>query len=109
VINKKVLRKHKLNDAQHTDGCPPYDTDIDKQAQLLDIIDENNVNIQTLCKNHGKEPPTQIKIAYDVARNKLRADIGYDEYYTNSLERSASTVLNEWFEEIQKQVESGNS
>ncbi|KAB2927388.1 MAG: DUF600 domain-containing protein [Leptonema illini] len=109
VVNNVLLEKHKLNDVGRAGSDQVYDTSTDRQFRLLRIIDEDIQRIDTVCKEHGKEPPTQIKIAYDVARNKLRADFGYDEYYTNSPERSATTVLNEWFEEIQKQIKSGNS
>ena len=43
--------------------------------------------------------PTEMKLTYDVIKNKLETTYSYDLKFTN-LSKSASEVFDEWFEEV---------
>ena len=42
--------------------------------------------------------PTQIKLVYDVAANRLNADYKYDIIFSNYKKKTAYDVLEEWYQ-----------
>ena len=95
-INDRILKKHKLNDAEN--GFV-YDVSINVQKQVIQILNEDMSKIKELCASNNRPMPTQIKLKYDVISRKVNADYSYDVKYSDSVDKSANDVLNEWFDE----------
>ena len=62
-INDNIVRKHKLNDAIdiETEGFR-YDTSVERQKGVMNIINDDIEKIYKLCKEYKREMPTEIKI-----------------------------------------------
>ncbi|GEN34883.1 DUF600 domain-containing protein [Aneurinibacillus danicus] len=102
-INNCVVQKHKLNDAVQRFGDKSeylYDVSRDRQIAMLDIANENLRKIYDLCRELNREMPTEMKLVYDVANNKLDATYSYDLKYSNDPEKISSHIFDEWFVEM---------
>lgn len=103
-INGKVVNRGQLNDAINlkTSGFR-YDTSTDVQRQTLRIILDDIADINKLCKKYDRPMPTEMKLIYDVKRNKLSVSYRYDLVYSHTKDKYATDVVEEWFEEIKKE------
>jgi hypothetical protein len=98
-INGEVVRKHKLNEAIDNYEFQ-YDTSIERQKGVMNIINENIEEMIKLCEEHNKDMPSEIKIIYNVHNNSLKAEYKYDLVYSNQADKTADEVSMEWFEQI---------
>lgn len=97
-IGSSVIERHRLNDLQGY----VYDTSIQRQKACMDILVEDVQKLITVCNEHGREMPTEIKLIYDVNNNKINANYDYEEKYSFSDAKTADDIAEEWFEEIKK-------
>jgi len=98
-INGTIKERDKLNDLH---SINTYNTSVERQDGVLEIINEDIIKIKELCKQYGREMPTEMKLIYDVKRNSLAANYKYDLIYSSDPEKTADNVANEWFEEIKR-------
>lgn len=100
-INGIIVRKHQLNDAINSgvDGFR-YDTSVERQIDVMDIINEDIGELCNLCSKYKREMPTEIRLVYDAKKNSLSADYKYDLMYTNDPIKTSDDVAMEWFEEV---------
>lgn len=96
-INGKVVHNNKLNDAL-VDGEKPYDVSIDRQKGAIDIITDDILSLKKLCQEYKRDMPTQIKLIYDVAENKVQADYRYDIVFSNDKKKTSYDILEEWYQ-----------
>lgn len=96
-VNGKIVKKNRLNDVI-VEGQKEYDVSIPRQAQAVNIINDDIVALKKVCQEHQKEMPTQIKLVYDVAANRLNADYKYDIIFSNDKKKTAYDVLEEWYQ-----------
>ena len=101
-IGGKILEKHRLNQELNKDI---YDTAPDRQGGMLRIICEDILKIRDVCKEYGREMPTEMKITYDVKKNSLNADYSYDLKFSNDPVKTSDDVAMEWFNEIKQKYE----
>lgn len=99
-INKKVVRKHKLNDALDIADGFQYNTSIERQKGVMNIINDDIEKIYKLCNDYKREMPTEMKLVYDVQRNSLKADYKYELVYSSNPVKTADDIAMEWFEQI---------
>jgi len=102
-INGKIIKKHKLNDAlviANEKAEFVYNTSSERQGTTLKIINSDIEKIIHLCKEYKREMPTEMKLIYDVVKNKLMVDYKYDLVYFNDPIKTANDIALEWFEEI---------
>ncbi|KZE69569.1 hypothetical protein AV545_22125 [Paenibacillus jamilae] len=102
-INNKVVERHKLNDVLSSaeKDVFVYDVSVERQRGVIKIINNDIEEIFHLCKKHGREMPTEMKIIYDVKLNKLTANYNYELVHTNHPVKTADDISMEWFEQIQ--------
>lgn len=105
-INGKIVRKHKLNDALDGSDSFRYETSVERQKSVLNIINDDIEKIYKLYNEHKREMPTEIKLMYDVAQNSLKAEYKYELVYSNDPVKTADDIAKEWFEEIQLTINS---
>ena len=98
-IDGVILERNKLNDIVHPSGFW-YDVSADLQVQVLDILNENIIKIAELCKEYGREIPTELKMIYDVSTKGFKADYQYDTIYSKDPYKTANDIANEWYEEV---------
>lgn len=48
--------------------------------------------------------PTEMKLTYDVSKNKLDAQYTYEIKYTNDPEKLSSHIFDDWFEEVGRKL-----
>ncbi|WP_273854249.1 DUF600 domain-containing protein [Guptibacillus spartinae] len=99
LINNKYVEPHKLNDALE-DGDEKYDTSAKRNFMVLDILNEDIGKIKSLCQEHKREMPTEMKLIYNVKNGNFKAEYKYDLIYTHDDIKTADHIFNEWFEEV---------
>jgi len=104
-INGQYVFKHNLNDAVNSTSTTDkkaliYDTSEQRQEAVLDIGLENLEKIHEICKEYGKEMPTEMKLHYDVKLNSLKGKYRYDLVYSNDEELLPDNIFDFWFEEM---------
>ncbi|ETT62794.1 MULTISPECIES: hypothetical protein [Paenibacillus] len=102
-INNFIVKKHKVNDAvsdTDSNSRPVYNISKERQVALLNILNKNLREISDLCKKNNREMPTEMKLTYDVFKNKLDARYSYEIKYTNDPEKLSSHIFDDWFEEV---------
>ncbi|MFJ6413330.1 MULTISPECIES: immunity protein YezG family protein [Terribacillus] len=100
LINNKYVECHKVNDALET-GDEGYDVSPERMLTVLQIINEDIEKIEVLCKEYGRDIPTEMKLIYDVKNGNFKAEYKYDLVYSNDEVKTADHIADEWFEEIQ--------
>ncbi|MNI56847.1 hypothetical protein D3C73_1118740 [compost metagenome] len=95
-INDVFVEKHKVNEIYSE-----IDVSEERQYAVLRIGNEDLLKIINLFEKYNREMPTEMKLTYDVIKNKLEATYSYDLKFTN-LSKSASEVFDEWFEEVSR-------
>ena len=93
-INGQVVEKHKLGEG--------YDVSSERQDVCLNKLRACIREAEKVCKEYGKDMPTEMKIIYDAGTDKTDIAYRYDLVYSNSKTRSDYDVMEEWFEEMQK-------
>lgn len=99
-IGGKVKERHKLNNDKDKCNNYIYDTSIERQGKVLDILIEDLKKIMALCKEYQREMPTEIKLVYDVSKNSLQAGYKYDLVYSNDPDITADDIAMDWIKEI---------
>ncbi len=77
-----------------------YDTSAARNFMVLDILNEDIGEIKVLCQEHQRDMPTEMKLIYDVRSGQLKAEYKYDLVYTHDDIKTASHIVDEWFEEV---------
>lgn len=101
-INGKVLHRHKLNDAGTGEW---YDVSSERQGMVLRIMMEDVEAMIKLCKEYQREMPTQIKMVYDVATNRVSGNYRYDLVYSNDPLLHPNDIVEEWYQSVKAEVE----
>lgn len=101
-INDKILEKDEVNQVITTSE-KLYDISDERQGAVLHILADDMNKIEELCKKFQKDIPTEIKLIYDIKRNKLQAKYNYDEVFPQDGSKGPMAVYEEWFEEIKKE------
>ncbi|GFN34182.1 DUF600 domain-containing protein [Paenibacillus xylaniclasticus] len=102
-VSNFIVKKHKLNNAVHSGDSQSkniYNVSDERQIAVLNICNENLRKIKELCQKYNREMPTEIKLIYDVSRNKLEAQYSYEIKYSNDPVKTAGHIFDEWFEEM---------
>lgn len=100
-IEGKIKERHKLNDDMNKCNNYTYDTSIERQDAVLDILIEDIKKMMSLCNEYKREMPTEIKLVYDVSKNSLRAEYEYNLVYSNDPVKTADDIAMEWLKKIQ--------
>ena len=93
-INGQVVKKHKLGEG--------YDVSSEHQSVCLDALTAYIHEVEDVCKECGKDMPTEMKIIYNAANDKTDITYRYDLVYSNKKNKSDYDVMEEWFEKMQK-------
>lgn len=101
-ISGKILERHCLNEVFQESGNSTfqYDTSSERQNRALKIIIEDIEKIEKVCKQYGREMPTEIKLIYNVKKNSLKATYAYENFWSESKTKCAQDIGDEWFAEI---------
>ncbi|MBL0385763.1 DUF600 domain-containing protein [Tumebacillus sp. ITR2] len=99
-INGQIVKKNKLNDALTQNANFAYDTSVERQRGVVRVINDNILGLINLCKKYSREMPTEMKLVYDVEKNKLVAEYKYDLVYTPDPDKTADDIVSEWFEQV---------
>lgn len=97
LINNKYVKAHKVNDAWEDER---YDVSPTRQGMVLNIINEDIEKIEELCKEYGRDMPTEMKMIYDVKSGGFQAQYNYDLVHTKDNTKTPKAFADEWFEEI---------
>lgn len=95
-INGNMVERHKLGDG--------YDVSPKRQSACLHTLVECIHESEEVCKEYGKDMPTEMKIIYDIKNKKAEVAYRYDLVYTKSRTKSANDVVEKWFNDMTKQA-----
>ncbi|RXZ01518.1 DUF600 domain-containing protein [Fictibacillus sp. S7] len=102
-INGRVVLKNHLNHAvKETNDSFTYDTSEQRQMAVLDIGLKDLEDIHALCKEYGRDMPTEMKLHYNVKQNSLKAQYKYDLIYSEDEELLPDDIFDAWLDEIKK-------
>lgn len=101
-ISGKLLEKHQLNDIKHADSFK-YDTSDERQYGATGIIIEDIKKIKKLCDQYGKDMPTEMKLIYDVKKNRLAANYSYENKWSDSETKLPEDIFDEWIEDVRNE------
>jgi hypothetical protein len=101
-ISGKFLEKHQLNDIKHA-GSFKYDTSDERQYGATGIIIEDIKKIKKLCDQYGKDMPTEMKLIYDVKKNRLAAKYSYENKWSDSETKLPEDIFDEWIEDVRNE------
>jgi hypothetical protein len=84
-----------------------YDTSDEAQSALMDYGTDEVIKLKRKCDEFGQPMPTEIKLVYDAEKNSLEGNLSYDLKYSNTKDKLAHHIYDEWFEELKAQYEAG--
>lgn len=90
-INSNLYKKHELP--------KEYDTSIARQKACLNVIIDDIKKMIAICEEYNTEMPTEIKIVYDVNKNKINASYQYENILSNT-EKNFHDIVEAWYQEI---------
>jgi len=101
AVGNNVAQPHELDDLLFESGrqktkIPNFPERIEA---LNNIITNNLVKIFIKCKEFNKEMPTEMKICYNVANNRLKSAHKYDLVHSNTDDIMLEDIFNQWYEE----------
>ena len=102
-IYGKILERHKLNDVKSDGKGFEYDVSEERQKALLNIILENIKKIHALCAEYRKDMPTEMKLIYDVKKNRLAAKYSYENKWSDSETKLPEDIFDEWIEDVRNE------
>lgn len=94
-IDGVLYKKHKLPEG--------YNVSIDRQKGCMNVLNQDMEELEKLCNDNDVDVPTELKIIYDLRKNKLESQIKYENVYSNS-EKTAIQISDEWFNEINSSI-----
>ncbi len=105
-INNHLVHKHHVNEAVNSGSSTGekvmIDTSTHRQEAVLDIGIENVRRLHEICKEYGREMPTEIKLHYNVKNGDLKGKYRYDCVYSNDEVLLPDDIFDLWFEEVSK-------
>lgn len=96
------MEKHQLNDIKHADSFK-YDTSDERQYGATGIIIEDIKKIKKLCDQYGKDMPTEMKLIYDVKKNRLAANYSYENKWSDPETKLPEDIFDEWIEDVRNE------
>ena len=90
-VDGVVYERHKLPSG--------YDVSEERQDQCLDILIEDLLKLESVCKKYEQNAPTEIKIIYDIKNHKVNAKYRYDLVHSNT-ELAPEDIEEKWFTEV---------
>lgn len=97
-INDNLVKSHKVN----TVSKVQYDTSNTRAFSLLNLGNEVLTKIEKLFKGDGRDVPTSLKLIYYPKSGKFESDYGYEPTFSNSNNKTAQDVYEDWYNEIEK-------
>ncbi len=98
-INNTYVESHKVNDALK-DGEERYDVSPKRGLMVLEVMNEDIEKIEELCKEYGRDMPTEMKMIYDVKSGGFQAQYNYDLVHSIDDVKTPGAFADEWFEEV---------
>lgn len=95
-INDSLVGLHEVN----TVSIMQYDVSTDRMFGLLRIGNGLLIQTEALFKEHEREVPTLFKMLYHTKTGEFDTQINYDIQYTGHKEKTAGSVFDEWFDEV---------
>ncbi|PTA72654.1 MULTISPECIES: hypothetical protein [unclassified Stenotrophomonas] len=102
-INGALCRTHELNLPEAGTGTTEAGTSDARLSSLLESLLDDLDRLIELHENNGQEPPTEVKLRYDVVRMSLSASYSYDLKFSNSDTLLPSDIFDAWHEEVKSQ------
>ena len=94
-INEKIVKKHKLNDANYQSDNP-FDVSIERQKATISVINDDIKRLIKLCDEYRRDMPTQIKLTYDIKSKSVNAEYQYDLIYSMDMNKDSNDIFEDW-------------
>lgn len=96
-INNMIVKKNKVNDALKKGHI-----DIDKERMLSfsRLGREDWDNLLELLITNNQDAPTEMKLEYDVKKNKLNTKFQYENVYFHEQDLAFSDIFTAWYNEV---------
>ena len=94
-INHKIWGKNKLKEID----ANVYDSSPKRQFACLDVLEKDIEDIISLCKEHNRPTPTEIRLFYNVQTKQAGANYQYDPVISKTKNKVSEDVVNDWIAE----------
>ncbi len=81
----------------------------DETWAFLDVIGDDLLRLERLCKESDRPCPTELRLIYDVETGTLNANYQYERIRTSTNDPGVEAILDAWEEDIQKQLDEGKT
>lgn len=72
--------------------------------QLLNCGLDDWKAIEKLCQRYERPMPTQLKLIYETATKRVKANYSYDLFYSTSDTLNPEDIFMQWFEEVSQET-----
>ena len=100
-VHGEICTKEKINEHLLPNEKPIPDP-INTCRNVMRIIIGDTEKIYKQFKDSGREPPTEIRLTYDLRTKKFDGNLGYGE--KTAMGRWVSDIVDEWMEEEKKKL-----
>lgn len=100
-INGNLVELHKVN----TVSKMQYDISRDRAFSMLKLGTDLLEKIENLFQNDNREVPTMLKLFYYPKTGRFNSNFSYGKNFTNSKTKTAQDVSEDWFNEIEKELD----
>ncbi|MBN5049670.1 hypothetical protein JY456_04855 [Stenotrophomonas maltophilia] len=97
-INGALRQTHELDTADV--GADTFD---ERLSSLLGCLLDDLDRLTELHEDNGPEPPTEMRLRYDVAPNNLSASFSYERKFSNTEMLLPFDLFDAWYEEVKSQ------
>ena len=101
-INGKMVQRNKLNDMLPPNSEFKYDTSGERQQAVNDILIDDMLQLAEVCKEYGRDIPTEIKMVYEATTGKFDSWLKYDPVFAGRMDALMLEVTDAWYEELEK-------
>lgn len=95
-INHNIVKKGSLAEIDST-----IDTSFKRQIAYLKALTKDIKEIASLCKEHNRPIPTEIRLFYNVQTRKAGANYKYDPVVAKTKNGISDDVVSDWIAEEQ--------
>ena len=103
-VNGRLKKKHKLND----NSDRHIDTSVKRQQYVMKVLNDDIEKTKALCAGLKRPMPTEMKLVFDLKTKALSAKYQYEPIYTNSIDKTAMTISEDWFARTEVELTGGN-
>ncbi|AWH46552.1 hypothetical protein [Stenotrophomonas sp. ZAC14A_NAIMI4_1] len=104
-INGSLCQTHELDRGKVVTADFSSRTFDEQLSSLLECLLNDLDQLNELYEDNGRDPPTEMRLRYDVIQGRLSVTFSYEPQFSNTDTLLPFDVFNAWYEEVKSQRE----